>query len=76
MGADSASAKLYVAAEHRYVQHATLCLVTKRVFDIVVATLSEEELRRAIAERELTHALALTALARVLDLRRPEQSRA
>ena len=39
MGADSAAAKLYVERDHRYVHHHTFWVVTKRVFDIVVATL-------------------------------------
>lgn len=39
MGAESASAKLYVGRDHRYLQQHTFWLVTKRVFDIVVATL-------------------------------------
>jgi lipopolysaccharide/colanic/teichoic acid biosynthesis glycosyltransferase len=39
MSAESASAKLYVERDHRYVHHHTFWLITKRVFDIVVATL-------------------------------------
>ncbi|MEN8160650.1 MAG: sugar transferase [Myxococcota bacterium] len=39
MGAESASAKLYVAQDHRYLHKHTVSLVSKRVFDIVVATL-------------------------------------
>jgi lipopolysaccharide/colanic/teichoic acid biosynthesis glycosyltransferase len=39
MGAESASAKLYVERDHRYVHHHTFWLITKRVFDIVIATL-------------------------------------
>ena len=39
MGADSASSELYVARDHRYVHHHAFWLITKRVFDIVVATL-------------------------------------
>lgn len=39
MGADSASAKIFVERDHRYVQRHFFWLVTKRVFDIVVATL-------------------------------------
>jgi 8-oxo-dGTP pyrophosphatase MutT (NUDIX family) len=37
--------------------------------DIEVATLSEEELRSAVATGEISHALVLTALHRVYDLR-------
>lgn len=37
--------------------------------DIEVATLSEEELRAAVASGEIRHALVLTALHRVFDLR-------
>jgi lipopolysaccharide/colanic/teichoic acid biosynthesis glycosyltransferase len=39
MSAESASAKLYVERDHRYVHHYTVSLITKRVFDIVIATL-------------------------------------
>ena len=37
--------------------------------DIEVATLSEEELRAAISSGEIRHALVLTALHRIFDLR-------
>lgn len=38
--------------------------------DIEVATLSEEEMRAAVASGEIRHALVLTALHRVFDLRK------
>ena len=37
--------------------------------DIEVATLSEDELRSAVSSGEIRHALVLTALHRVFDLR-------
>ena len=37
--------------------------------DLVVCTLSEAELRAAVASGEIDHALVLSALCRVLDLR-------
>jgi lipopolysaccharide/colanic/teichoic acid biosynthesis glycosyltransferase len=39
MGAESASSELYVGRDRRYLHHHAFCLITKRVFDIVVATL-------------------------------------
>ena len=39
MGADSVAAELYLERDHRYLHHHAFWLVTKRVFDIVVATL-------------------------------------